>query len=263
MTRVPAVLPGTGGRREGTDVGSLAEKRILITGGTRGIGRTTALAAARAGAQLVVCYGHDRENAEQFARELDKVGAGHRVVQADVTNEQEVAGLVEVCQEVLGGLDAVVNNAGVDGRAALDELTPQEWARVVDINLTAAFLVTKAALPLLVDGGSVVLVGASAALRGRPHSAHYAASKSALVGLTRSLAREVGERGVRVNTVAPGVIVTELGGGPPPPVAELIKGMTALRRLGVADDVAGPVLFLVGDESRYVSGSILHVDGGI
>lgn len=244
-------------------MGSLAAKRILITGGTRGIGRTTALAAARAGARLVVCYGHDREHAEQFARELDKESAGCRVVQADVTNEQDVARLVAVCQEALGGLDAVVNNAGVDGRASLAELTPEEWVRVVDINLTAAFLVTKAALPLLVDGGSIVLVGASAALRGRPHSAHYAASKSALIGLTRSLAREVGDRGVRVNTVAPGVIVTEPGGGPPPPVAELIKGMTALRRLGEPGEVAGPVLFLVGDESRYVSGSILHVDGGI
>ncbi|MER7457064.1 3-oxoacyl-ACP reductase FabG [Micromonospora sp. NPDC126480] len=244
-------------------MGSLAAKRILITGGTRGIGRTTALAAARAGARLVVCHGHDREHAELFARELEKEGAGHRVVQADVTDEQDVARLLEVCREALGGLDAVVNNAGVDGRASLAELTPQEWTRVVDINLTAAFLVTKAALPLLADGGSVVLVGASAALRGRPHSAHYAASKSALVGLTRSLAREVGDRGIRINTVAPGVIVTEPGGGPPPPVAELIKAMTALRRLGEPDEVAGPVLFLVGDESRYVSGSILHVDGGI
>jgi len=246
------------------DVGStLATKRILITGGTRGIGRATATACARAGARLVVCYRHDSENAEELARELDKEGGPHRVVQADITDEQDVARLIAVCREALGGLDAIVNNAGVDGRASIEELSPEEWTRVVDANLTGTFLVTKAALELLSDGGSIVNLGASAALRGRPHSTHYAASKSALIGLTRSLAKEVGGRGIRVNTVAPGVIVTEPDGGPPPPVAELIKGMTALRRLGTPDEVAGAVLFLVGDESRYVSGTTLHVDGGI
>lgn len=244
--------------------GSLAGKRILLTGGTRGIGRTTALACARQGARLVVCYAHDDAAAEDVARELKEAGGGpHRVVRADVTDRADVARLAEVCREELGGLDAVVNNAGVDGRAPLEELTHQEWDRVIDIDLTAAFLVSQAALGLLAPGASMIHIGASAALRGRPHSAHYAAAKSALVGLTRTLAREVGERGIRVNTIAPGVIVTESDPGPPPPVAELIKGMTALRRLGTADDVAGAVLFLIGDESRYVSGSILHVDGGI
>lgn len=242
---------------------ALAGKRVLVTGGTRGIGRMTALAAARAGARLVVCYRHDRDRADEFARELDKEGGPHRVVRADVTDEQDVAALVQVCREELGGLDAVVNNAGVDGRAPIGELTPGEWARVVDANLTGTFLVTKASLELLADGGSIVHIGASAALRGRPYSAHYAASKSALVGLTRSLAREVGRRGIRVNTVAPGVIVTEADDGPPPPVADIIRGMTALGRLGTPEDVSGVVLFLVSDASRYVSGSILHVDGGI
>jgi 3-oxoacyl-[acyl-carrier protein] reductase len=133
----------------------------------------------------------------------------------------------------------------------------------MDANLTSTFLVTKAATGLLVDGASIVNIGSSAALRGRPHSAHYAASKSALLGLTRSLAKEVGRRGIRVNTVAPGVIVTESDDGPPPPVADLIRGMTALGRLGIADEVAGAVMFLVGDQSRYVSASTLYVDGGI
>ncbi|WP_320065179.1 3-oxoacyl-ACP reductase family protein [Micromonospora sp. RTGN7] len=245
------------------EAGTLAGKRVLITGGTRGIGRTTALSCARRGARLVVCYGHDEAGAEETARELKEGGGAHLVVRADVTDPDEVRRLVAVCREELGGLDAVVNNAGVDGRAAIEELTPQEWERVVDIDLTAAFLVSQAALGLLADGGSIVNIGASAALRGRPHSAHYAAAKSALIGLARSLAREVGDRGIRVNTVAPGVIVTESDPGPPPPVANLIKGMTALRRLGTPEDVAGAVLFLIGDESRYVSGATLHVDGGI
>ena len=242
---------------------ALAGKRILITGGTRGIGRATATACARAGARLVVCYRRDDDAADEFARELDKEGGPHDVVRADVTKEQDVAHLMEACREAFGVLDAVVNNAGVDGRASIEELSREEWTRVMDANLTGTFLVTKAATALLVDGASIVNIGASAALRGRPHSAHYAASKSALVGLTRSLAKEVGRRGIRVNMVAPGVIVTESDDGPPPPVADLIKGMTALGRLGVTDEVAGAVLFLVSDDSRYVSANTLHVDGGI
>jgi 3-oxoacyl-[acyl-carrier protein] reductase len=246
---------------------ALAGKRILITGGTRGIGRASAIACARAGARLVVCYRHSDDAAAQFrrelGRELGKDGGLHHVVRADVTREQDVARLMEVCREALGALDAVVNNAGVDGRASIEELSVQEWTRVMDANLTGTFLITKAASALLVDGASIVNIGSSAALRGRPHSTHYAASKSALVGLTRSLAREVGSRGIRVNTVAPGVIVTESDDGPPPQVAEAIKGMTALGRLGVAGEVAGAVLFLVSDDSRYVSASTLHVDGGI
>lgn len=242
---------------------ALADKRILITGGTRGIGRATALACARAGARLVVCYHTDVEAAETFARELDKEGGPHQVVQADVTLEPDVNQLIEACREALGGLDAVVNNAGVDGRAPIEGLTDDEWVRVMDMNLTSTFLVTKAATGLLVDGASIVNIGSSAALRGRPHSAHYAASKSALIGLTRSLARELGKRGIRVNTVAPGVIVTESDAGPPEPVADLIRAVTALNRLGVAEEVAAAVLFLVGDGSRYVSASTLNVDGGI
>ncbi|WP_430790410.1 SDR family NAD(P)-dependent oxidoreductase [Actinoplanes sp. G11-F43] len=244
--------------------GSLAGRRVLITGGTRGIGRATALACARRGARLVLCYAHDEAAADLFAAELKDAGGGpHRVVRADVTDQAGVRHLAGICRDELGGLDAVVNNVGVDGRAALEEMTPQEWDRVLDLDLTAAFLVSRETLGLLSPGASVVHIGASAALRGRPHSAHYAAAKSALVGLTRTLAREVGDRGIRVNVIAPGVIVTETDPGPPPPVADLIKQMTALRRLGTPADVAGAVVYLVGDESRYVSGSILHVDGGI
>ncbi len=212
----------------------------------------------------MLCYAHDEVAADLFAAELKDAGGGpHRVVRADVTDQAGVRHLAGICRDELGGLDAVVNNVGVDGRAALEEMTPQEWDRVLDLDLTAAFLVSRETLGLLSPGASVVHIGASAALRGRPHSAHYAAAKSALVGLTRTLAREVGDRGIRVNVIAPGVIVTETDPGPPPPVADLIKQMTALRRLGTPADVAGAVVFLVGDESRYVSGSILHVDGGI
>jgi 3-oxoacyl-[acyl-carrier protein] reductase len=152
---------------------------------------------------------------------------------------------------------------GVDGRARFAELSQQEWDRVVSANLTSGFLVTQATLGLVADHGSIIYIGASAGMRGRPESAHYCASKTALNGLTRSLAREVGGRGVRVNTVAPGVIVKGPGDGPPPPVAEQIKAVTALGRLGAPDEVAAAVLFLASDASRYITGVTLNVDGGV
>ncbi|MCG5219145.1 SDR family oxidoreductase [Streptosporangium sp. KLBMP 9127] len=237
--------------------------RILLTGGTRGIGLATALALAGAGARLVTCYHGDESAAKELAAELDAIGGGHRVVQADVTNAHDVARLIDVCAATLGGLDVLVNNAGVDGVAPLAGLSPAEWHRVIEVDLTAVYLVTQAALPLLSARSSVINLGASAALRGRPGSAHYTAAKAALVGLTRSLAKELGPRGIRVNIVAPGVVDTGPGGGPPPEVRDRLRAMTALGRLGTPEEVAGAVLFLAGDLSGYISGITLNVDGGI
>ncbi|GAA4612109.1 SDR family NAD(P)-dependent oxidoreductase [Actinoallomurus liliacearum] len=241
----------------------LRGKRVLVTGGSRGIGRETVLAFARAGARVVACHRTPGEAADGLARELKELGGDHRLVQADVTEPAGASALAEACRETLGGLDALVNNVGVDGRAKFGELSAQEWRRVLDANLTGTFLVTKAVLGLLADGGSIINIGASAGMRGRPESAHYGASKTAILGLTRSLARELGPRGIRVNTIAPGVIVTEPGGGPPPPVADAIRAVTALGRLGTSADVAPAVLFLASDSSQYITGATLNIDGGV
>ncbi len=240
----------------------LTGKRVLVTGGTRGIGRETALAFARAGSHVVTCHHNQGEAADSLARELKELGDSHRVVQADVTDEASVAALAETCRVSLGGLDVIVNNVGVDGQVPFEALTDQEWHRVIEANLTSCFLVTKAALGLLA-GGSVISIGASVGLRGRVNGAHYGTSKAALLGLTRSLAKELGRRGVRVNTVAPGVIETEPGAGLPPPVVERISAMTALGRLGTSADVAAAVLFLASDVSRYITGVTINVDGGM
>ncbi|WP_131737015.1 SDR family NAD(P)-dependent oxidoreductase [Actinomadura roseirufa] len=241
----------------------LAGKRVLVTGGTRGIGRETVLSFARSGARVVACHRTPGEDAASLARELKALGEDHRVVQADVTDGEQVAALAAACREALGGLDVVVNNVGVDARSPLPELTAQEFTRVLEVNLTSSFSVIQAALPLLSDRGSIISIGAVAGYRGRPESAHYGASKTALTGLTRSLAKEVGKRGIRVNIVAPGVIVTEPGGGPPPPVADIIRGMTALGALGANEDVAAAVLFLASDAAKYITGATINVDGGI
>lgn len=241
----------------------LAGKRVLVTGGTRGIGRETVLAFARAGARVVTCNRSPGEAADSLARELKDLGDSHRVVQADATDPAGAAALADACAEALGGLDVVVNNVGVDGRSALDELTTDEWHRVIDANVTSCFLVTQATLGVLADGGAVINIGSAVGLRGRPHSAHYGASKEAIIGLSRSLAKELGRRGIRVNTVVPGVIETEPDAGLPSEVADIIRGMTALGRLGSCADVAAAVLFLASDAARYISGASINVDGGM
>jgi len=242
---------------------SLAGRRVLVTGGSRGIGRATTLAFARAGATVVTCSRHDDENAAGLARELKEIGDAHHVVRADVTRREDVARLLTTCRMALGGLDVVVNNAGVHAQAPIEELARNEWHRVVDSDLTAAYLVSQAALPLLAPGASVVNVGASVALRGRPGSAHYAAAKAGLIGLTRSLCKELGPRGIRVNLVAPGVVETEPGAGLPPELHAQLIAITPLGRLAAPEDVADAVLFLAGDASRHVSGVTLNVDGGL
>ncbi|WP_020673787.1 SDR family oxidoreductase [Amycolatopsis nigrescens] len=234
-----------------------------MTGGTKGIGRATVLAFARAGATVVTCYHTDAEAAAELTRELKEIGDQHQVVQADVTSAEDAAGLVETATGALGGLDVLVNNVGVDGMAPLGKLDTAEWQRVMDSNVTATYLVTQAALPALADGGSVISIGSSVASRGRPNAVHYTTAKAALIGFTRALCKEAGPRGIRVNLVSPGVTETEPGAGLPPHVLERLAAMTALGRIGQPEEVAASVLFLAGDAAKYVTGANITVDGGI
>ncbi|WP_017596481.1 SDR family NAD(P)-dependent oxidoreductase [Nocardiopsis potens] len=234
----------------------LEKKRVLVTGGTRGVGRATALAFARAGAQVAVCHRGGSRPDEELAAAVQAV---HR---ADVSSPADVAALAAAVGEDFGGLDVLVNNVGADGAAPLAELAEEEWARVLDLNATSVYRVIRAALPLLGEGASVVSVGAAAAMRGRPAAAHYSAAKAALIGLTRSLCKELGPRGIRVNAIAPGMVD---GGGaePPGPIAERIIAATPLGRLCRPEDVAGAALFLGGDTSAFLTGTTINLDGGI
>ncbi|MFI6850125.1 SDR family oxidoreductase [Kitasatospora sp. NBC_00085] len=238
-------------------------KRVLVTGGTKGIGRETVLAFARAGATVAACSRGSGAEADALAEDLKETEGNHLLVQADVTTRAGVTELAEHVRATLGGLDVLVNNVGSDGQVWFTDLAEDEWYRVIDQNVTSAYLVTQAALPLLRDGGSIVNVGSSVALRGRVRGVHYTTAKAALIGFTRALSKELGPRGIRVNTVAPGLTETEPGAGLPPEAVERIVGMTALGRICRPSDVAGAVLFLAGDTSAYISGVTLNVDGGV
>ncbi|MFG2956456.1 SDR family NAD(P)-dependent oxidoreductase [Streptomyces sp. NPDC048291] len=242
-------------------------KKVLVTGGTRGIGRGIVLAAAQAGADVLTCHRQDGEAVDSLVRALKDTEGDHHVIRADVGDLDQVDRLVNEAKDRFGRLDGVVNNAGVISHIPFGELPAAEWSRILDTNLTASYRVIQQALPLLGAGSSVINIGSRGAAAGIPLRAHYTAAKAALIGLTRSLAKELGPQGIRVNVVAPGVIETEAFDDMPADRAAGLRATyaqkTALARLGTVDELAGPVLFLLSDLSTYVTGETVNVDGGI
>jgi 3-oxoacyl-[acyl-carrier protein] reductase len=240
---------------------TLSGKKALVTGGTRGIGREITRTFAQAGTDVLACYRHDGTHVDDLARELKKTGGDHHLIQADVVREADITRLIDECRTRFGSLDVIVNNAGRISHQPLERLEPAEWAGVLNANLTAAYLVIRSALPLLGSNASVINIGSRVATVGIPMRAHYTAAKAGLIGLTRSLCKELGPRGIRVNVVAPGVIATEVE--LPSEVVEKYVKLTALQRLGRPADIAAVVAFLASDASAYVTGTVINVDGGI
>ncbi len=245
----------------------LTGKTVLVTGASRGIGKAVALAMAGAGANVVACSLTGGDKADELERQLKGQGGEHVVSRTDVSDPAQVAELIELCRQRYGSLDAIVNNAGTISHVPFAELPLAEWHRVIDTNLTGTFLVTQAALPILNEGASVINIGSRSAEAGIPLRAHYTAAKAGLVGLTKSLAKELGGRGIRVNVIAPGVIDTDEDGRIPAEQRKAIVArygaLTSLGRLGESAEIAGAALFLASDLSSYVTGQTVNVNGGI
>lgn len=242
---------------------NLAGKRALVTGGSRGIGRGVALALAQQGVLVAACYQQESEAVSSLEKDLKGYHPRNFVVQVDVSDQASVARLGEKVSQQFDGLDILVNNAGVISHIPLEKMELEQWEQVLTTNLTSLYLVTRAMLNVLVDGGSIINIGSAVATVGIPLRTHYTASKAGVVGFTRSLSKEVGARSIRANVVAPGVIDTHQAAGLSPEQRARYAGMAALGRLGQAEDIANVVLFLASDLSRFVSGTTINVDGGI
>lgn len=242
-------------------------KKALVTGGTRGIGRGVVLALARAGLDVFTCYSQDGEAVDSLQHELKDIGGEHHVIRADLAQADQITALFDDVRSHTDHLDLVVNNAGTISHVPYGELGVDDWNHIIAVNLTGAHLVIQHALPMLGAGASVINIGSKSSEVGIPLRAHYTATKAALRGLTRSLAKELGGREIRVNVLALGVIETEALHAMPPEQQKVMvdrySSKTALGRLGTPDEVAGAVLWLASDLSRYVTGAVIHVDGGI
>jgi len=235
---------------------SLEGKTALVTGGSRGIGRAIALELARAGASVVVGYHSGREEAEAVAEE-----AGGRAVQADVSDPTEAKRLVEDA----GELHVLVNNAGLTRDGLIVRMSDEDWHVVLDTNLGGVFHTCRAAARGMMKrrAGAIVNVSSVVGVHGNPGQTNYSASKAGIIGFTKALARELGERGVRANVVAPGYVRTRLTEVLGEELTGQMLANTPLGRLGEPEDVASAVRFLSSDEAAFITGEVLLVDGGL
>jgi 3-oxoacyl-[acyl-carrier protein] reductase len=238
----------------------LSGRTVLVTGGSRGIGRAACLGFARAGADVVVHYRSAATEAESVAAEVRALGRRAQTVQADVTRTDEVRRMLGAQSE----LHVLFNNAGVYPPGTLDSLTAEEWDAVFAVNARGPFLVTQAALPLLAaaDEARVINIGTVMAYRGAPGNLHYVAAKASLIGLTRVLARELAPRGITVNMIVPSMVETETAERDYPGISNAIVADQAVRRYEQPEDLVGLLVFLASRESAFVTGQTILIEGG-
>lgn len=248
------------------DAKTFAGQVVLVTGGSRGIGRAVTLAFARQGATVTFCYHSDHAAAQQLCDEGNQAGLRITARQADVSRADEAAALVQQTVAAAGRLDVLVNNAGIFLARPVLEMSDAEWNQVLHANLSSVFYCSRAALPAMIaqGGGAIVNIASIAGKRGSANHAHYAAAKGGVLAFTRSLAREVIDRGIRVNAVCPGRIATDLllDGADDAEHARW-RADTPIRRLGTPDELAAAVLFLASPAASYIVGETLDVDGGL
>jgi 3-oxoacyl-[acyl-carrier protein] reductase len=237
----------------------------LVTGASRGIGAAIADALARDGFDIAVGYGSDAEGAQRTVSAVAAHGRRAVALQADVSVEDEAVGLVEAAEAELGPLDAVVLNAGITRDGLFMRISAEDWRAVIDTNLTGAFFVSRATVRGMLRrrSGTIVAVSSVVGLIGNPGQANYAAAKAGLIGMVKSLAKEVGPRGIRVNAVAPGYIATDMTAALTDDQREQVRKATPLGRLGTPEDVAGVVAFLCSPDAAFITGSVIRIDGGL
>ena len=245
--------------------GDLKDRVVLLTGGSRGIGRACALAFARAGASVVFSYAGNEAAANETADLIRQGGGKGKAVRFDVADAKACAEAVEAVVKELGRLDVLVNNAGVAVDGLVMRVKDEDWEKQLDTNLKGAFaLIRAAARPMMKQrGGSIVNLTSVVGEMGNAGQTAYAASKAGLIGLTKSLARELASRNIRCNAVSPGFIGTDMTAHLPEDARANIRGSIPLARLGTPEDVANAVLFLASDASAYVTGEVLRVNGGM
>ncbi len=253
MTSVATVTRGGAG----------GARRALVTGASRGIGRAVALRLARDGFRLAVAA-RSAAAAEPTATAIREAGGEAYPLGADLANFGEAERLVEQAVEALGGLDLLVNNAGLTRDGLVLRMGEADWDAVLDANLKGAFACARGAIrSMLRTGGRIVNITSVVGVAGNAGQANYAASKAGLIGLTKALAKEYAGRGILVNAVAPGFIDTDMTRSLPDKVKEELLRQIPLGRFGSAEDVAGAVAFLAGPDAAYLTGQVIHVNGGM
>ena len=241
----------------------LKDKVAIVTGGSRGIGRATAIALAASGASVAVNYASSSGAADEVVAAIVAMGGKAIAIKADVSNEDEVEALVKATKTEFGRIDVLVNNAGITRDTLLLRMKLADWQAVIDLNLTGVFLCTRAVSKIMLKqkSGRIINIASVAGQMGNPGQANYSAAKAGVIGFTKTVAKELAPRGITVNAVAPGFIATDM-------TSELeadgILQFIPLGRYGEADEVAGMIRFLAADPAAaYITGQTFNVDGGM
>ena len=244
---------------------SMNGKTAVVTGGSRGIGRAICLELARRGANVVFSYAGNAAAAEKTLEELRALGVEARAVQGDVTDPAAAKTLIDTAVKELGGIHILVNNAGITRDGLAMSMKDEDFDAVIETNLKGAYLCMKAAIRPMMRAryGRIVNMSSVVALRGNPGQINYCASKAGLIGMTKSLAKEMGARGITVNAVAPGYISTDMTAALPDAARQAMLSTIPVGRAGSPEDVAAAVAFLASEEAGYITGQVLSVDGGM
>lgn len=246
-------------------MGLLTGKVALVTGATRGIGRAIALRFAQEGADVAFTYRSQHEAAESLTSEIQALGVRVKSYAADAADYAKAHEVVEDVKAEFGRIDILVNNAGITKDGLMMRMDEAQWDSVIDTNLKSAFNFIHACTPVMARqrGGSIISMSSVVGLSGNAGQCNYAASKAGLIGLTKSIAKEMGPRGVRANCIAPGFISTDMTGSLPEDMRKEWEKQIPLRRAGTPEDVAGVAVFLASDLAGYVTGQVVNCCGGM
>lgn len=243
----------------------LKGKCAVITGASRGIGRAIALKFAKEGANIVLNYRNSETEALTLKEELDKLGSNTLIIKADVSNFDEAENLIKEAKNTFGKVDILVNNAGITKDTLLIRMKEEDFDKVIEINLKGAFNCLRAVSPIMIrqKEGKIINMSSVVGVVGNAGQVNYSASKAGVIGMTKSLAREIGSKNINVNAIAPGFIDTDMTRVLSEDQKKNIISGVPLKRLGQVEDIANLAVFLASDKSNYITGQVIHVDGGM
>jgi len=243
---------------------NLEGKSAIVTGGSLGIGTAIALKLAEFGSNVAINYRKHKDEAEEVVKQIQAMGRKGLVVQADISNFEDAQKMIDKVRSEFGGIDILVNNAGINWDGVIWKMTEEQWDRVIDVNLKGYFNYIRVVAPIFREqkSGKIVNVTSINGIRGKFGQSNYTAAKAGIIGLTKTVARELGKYGINVNAIAPGLIETDMIREAPEDVRQKALEEIVLKRIGQPEEVANVVAFLCSELARHITGEVIKVDGG-